>query len=77
MLRGKTTVYCAHRLSSIINVDTIHVLANGKVVEEGSHHELIIKENSVYKEMWHNYLREADDLPEEIKQTITIDVPKS
>jgi ABC-type transport system involved in Fe-S cluster assembly fused permease/ATPase subunit len=77
LLKGKTTVYCAHRLSSIINVDTIHVLANGKVVEEGSHHELINKENSVYKEMWHNYLREADDVSEEIIKTISVEVPKS
>jgi ABC-type multidrug transport system fused ATPase/permease subunit len=33
IMKGKTVVYCAHRLSSIINVDTIHVVSNGKLVE--------------------------------------------
>ena len=33
LLKGKTAVFCAHRLSSIMYVDTIHVLANGSVVE--------------------------------------------
>lgn len=32
-MKGKTAVYCAHRLSSIINVDNIFVLADGKVAE--------------------------------------------
>ena len=33
MLTGKTVIYCAHRLSSIVNVDNIFVLADGKVAE--------------------------------------------
>jgi ABC-type multidrug transport system fused ATPase/permease subunit len=32
-MQGKTVIYCAHRLSSIINVDKIHVLNDSKVVE--------------------------------------------
>ncbi len=44
-----------------MNVDTIHVLYDGKLVEEGSHHELITKQNSVYSQMWKNYLSEASD----------------
>ena len=61
IMKGKTVVYCAHRLSSIMNVDKIHVLSGGKVVEEGTHHALISNENSIYSEMWRNYLREADE----------------
>lgn len=57
---GKTVVYCAHRLSSIINVDNIFVLAEGKVVETGTHYELLEKEDSLYSEMWRNYLREKE-----------------
>ena len=60
-MKGNTVIYCAHRLSSIINVDKIHVLKNGKVVENGTHHQLYNKPNSVYNEMWSNYLRENEE----------------
>jgi ATP-binding cassette subfamily B protein len=58
---GKTVIYCAHRLSSIMNVDNIFVVHNGGVVEKGTHTDLINKENSVYSEMWRNYLREVEE----------------
>ena len=64
IMKGKTVVYCAHRLSSIINVDKIHVLKDGCVHETGTHHELLNNEDSVYSEMWHNYLREKEELEE-------------
>ena len=57
-MKGKTVIYCAHRLSSIINVDKIHVLKGGKVVEQGKHAELMKNPDSEYKQMWRNYLRE-------------------
>lgn len=56
---GKTVIYCAHRLSSIINVDKIHVLKEGRVVEQGSHQALMKISDSEYKNMWRNYLRES------------------
>ena len=37
IMAGHTVIYCAHRLSSIINVDKIHVLQDGCVVENGTH----------------------------------------
>lgn len=67
LMKGKTVVYCAHRLSSIINVDTINVLKDGRVVEAGSHAELMAKPGSEYKEMWKNYLR-GDNEEDEKKQ---------
>ena len=33
LLVGKTAIFCAHRLSSVMNVDTIHVLGDGRVLE--------------------------------------------
>ena len=64
LMRGKTVIYCAHRLSSIINVDKIHVLKDGRVFEEGTHNELLSSPGSAYSEMWKNYLREKEEMEE-------------
>ncbi len=61
VLKGKTAIFCAHRLSSIINVDNIIVVKDGRVVEQGTHTELMRNPSSVYSEMWRNYLREKEE----------------
>jgi len=43
VMKGRTTLVIAHRLSTIKNVDKIIVLEQGRVVEEGSHEELLTK----------------------------------
>ncbi|KAG5540141.1 hypothetical protein RHGRI_020393 [Rhododendron griersonianum] len=45
---GRTTVVVAHRLSTIRNADVIAVVQSGKIVETGSHDELISQPNSAY-----------------------------
>ncbi|MRJ11614.1 peptidase domain-containing ABC transporter [Ornithobacterium rhinotracheale] len=50
--QGKTMIVIAHRLSTIAHSDKIMVLKEGKVIEEGTHQELIKKENSPYRNMW-------------------------
>ena len=50
-LHGKTMIVIAHRLSTIANSDKILVMKEGKIIEEGTHRDLL-STNSVYKSMW-------------------------
>lgn len=59
-MKGKTVIYCAHRLSSIINCDNIFVLHKGRVAERGTHFTLLENRKSLYSEMWRNYLYEQE-----------------
>ncbi len=47
----KTVILIAHRLSTVKNADKIVVLENGKLVEEGSHQELVLKLGMYYR-LW-------------------------
>lgn len=49
--QGKTVIIIAHRLSTIKNCNTILVLSNGKLVEEGTHQELI-SNSGLYAALW-------------------------
>ncbi len=50
LMRDKTTLVVAHRLSTVENVDQIIVLDKGKIVEQGTHHELM-KNGSYYSDL--------------------------
>ncbi|XP_050378891.1 ABC transporter B family member 2-like [Argentina anserina] len=50
---GRTTVVVAHRLSTVRNADIIAVVQEGKIVETGSHEELISDPNGVYAALVH------------------------
>ncbi len=54
LLSGKTVLMIAHRLSTIIHADQICVLEHGKVIEKGTHPELL-KENRKYAQMFREY----------------------
>lgn len=51
LMKGRTTVLVAHRLSTIRKADTIAVLHKGRVVEKGSHRELVSISNGFYKQL--------------------------
>ena len=45
---GRTTIIVAHRLSTIYNSDKIIVIQKGRVIEEGTHSELMYKQGTYY-----------------------------
>lgn len=57
--KNKTTIMIAHRLSTIVNVDCIYVVDDGKIIESGTHKELIAN-GGLYAEMWSQYRQSVD-----------------
>jgi ATP-binding cassette, subfamily B, bacterial len=51
LMKGKTVIAIAHRLSTLREMDRIIVLDQGKIVEEGSHEELL-ENKGIYSELW-------------------------
>ena len=51
LIQNKTTIVIAHRLSTLLNMDRILVFDEGKIVEDGTHTDLLI-ENGLYKTLW-------------------------
>lgn len=51
LMQNKTTIVIAHRLSTLLHMDRILVFDQGKIIEDGTHHELLAK-NGIYKRLW-------------------------
>ena len=51
LTKNKTTLIISHKFSSIINCDKIYILNKGKVIDEGTHSELV-KNSTVYKNLY-------------------------
>ena len=58
LARNRTSIFVAHRLSTIQHCDTIVVMERGEVKERGSHAELMAREDGLYRRMWR--LQEED-----------------
>ena len=50
--QGRTSIVIAHRLATIVSADMIIVMDKGLIVEQGTHKELVVKENGYYKSLY-------------------------
>jgi ABC-type multidrug transport system fused ATPase/permease subunit len=66
LMKDKTTLIIAHRLSTIVDADRIIVIDDGKIIEEGTHEELISL-NSKYKDLWEKGFKDSH-----IKDTLDV-----
>jgi ATP-binding cassette subfamily B protein len=55
--RNRITILIAHRLSTVMHADTIHVLERGRIVESGSHQALVAA-RGLYYAMWRQQIGE-------------------
>ncbi len=56
LIKDRTAVVIAHRLSTILNSDSIYVINNGKIIENGTHSELLLN-SKIYKNFYQKQIR--------------------
>src|SRR6266699_106536 len=59
VMRGRTTIFISHRVSTVRNADMIAVLHSGRIVELGTHDELIAR-NGYYTDLYNKQLLEEE-----------------
>ena len=62
LLQGRTTIAIAHRLSTLRKADKLIVLENGEIVEEGTHEELMEREEGIYRRLVEIQMRMSETL---------------
>jgi ATP-binding cassette subfamily B multidrug efflux pump len=71
MMQRKTVIAIAHRLSTIAAMDRLIVMDDGRIIEQGSHSELLDR-NGVYARLWRHqsggFLGEDQGVAESIEQ---------
>ncbi|MBQ1377298.1 MAG: ATP-binding cassette domain-containing protein, partial [Lachnospiraceae bacterium] len=58
LMKNRTSIVIAHRLSTILSADSILVVKNGVIAEQGTHEELL-SENGIYRQLYETQFRDA------------------
>ncbi|RIX60393.1 ABC transporter ATP-binding protein [Paenibacillus nanensis] len=64
--RGSAVLVIAHRLSTVQEADTIIAMENGVIMEKGTHRELLLLENGVYRRLWEQMERSDSEVAHSI-----------
>jgi ATP-binding cassette subfamily B protein len=68
-MEDRTTFIIAHRIQSVMNADLILVLDKGRVIQMGTHQELVAYEGGIYRQIYDIQTRIDVELEDEIART--------
>ncbi len=60
LLANRTSIIIAHRLSTVVNADTIIVLQDGKIIQKGNHVQLVQEKDGLYKKLYEMQFAEGN-----------------
>jgi subfamily B ATP-binding cassette protein MsbA len=75
VMKDRTTIVIAHRLSTVVNADRIVVLEDGRLVEEGTHRSLLQDENGVYARYYRMHDEQGLGLVDDLEDALPEEAP--